>query len=240
MKIALFAAFPQELTHIRKDCIRIEKPKERPFPVSVHAHFSHTVITVVTGIGAANAESALNHVLERYHPEIILSIGFGGALYKDAGIADLVWASRVFLITENSTDVMELSDGGDFPGELFMRRGSIITLEKQMKKSELNKVLPQGLAFPVCDMETFPLARGASRKGLPFFAVRSITDLVEEDIPAELFDVCDESGRYRLSRASRLLLGKPKLIPDSLRLARRAARASKRLSQAVRSLVETL
>ncbi len=240
MNIALFAAFPQELMHILKDYILIEKPKERPFPITIRAHLSHTVITVVTGIGAANAESALNHVLEWYRPEAIVSIGFGGALYKNAGIGDLVWASRVFFVTENGMDTMELSDSADIIDKLSMRRGSIITLDHQMKKSELNKVLPPGLTFPVCDMETFPLARGSVQKGLHFFAIRSITDRAEEDIPLELFSVCDDSGRYRLSQASRLLFSKPKLIPDSIKFARRATRASKYLSHAVRSLLEIL
>ncbi len=240
MNIALFAAFPQELTYTLKDCVLIDKPKASPFPISVNAYLSHTVIAVVTGVGAANAESALNHALERYKPEIILSIGFGGALYKNAEIGDLVWASRVFFVSEEGMEAMELSGSDDIPGRLCMRRGSIITLEKQMIKSDLKEILPPGLIFPVCDMETFPLARVASRKGLSFFAIRAITDRADEDIPEEFFSVCDESRMYRFSRAARLIIGKPKLIQESIKLARRATLASKQLSQAVRSLLQLL
>jgi hypothetical protein len=108
-----------------------------------------------------------------------------------------------------------------------------------MKKSEIKKALPR-LPLPVCDMETFPLAKLSMRKGLPFFAIRSITDRADEEIPLELLDVSDESGQYKLSRALRLILSRPKLISEIAKLGRNSRIASNSLWHAVKTLVETL
>jgi hypothetical protein len=89
-------------------------------------------------------------------------------------------------------------------------------------------------------METFPLAKAALARGLPFVAIRSITDRSHEEIPPELLCVSDESGNYRLSRALDVLLRKPSLIPRAIHLRRNSAIASRNLWRAVKALMEVL
>ncbi len=238
MIAAVFAAFPQELKHIYK---------------AVH-NPTCDVIAVQTGMGAANTETAFRRALRELRPDIVLSIGFGGALYEDAGIGDIVWSSRALLIRgdrigqhdHQTEDAVPGSDLGRRIGEKLSERaaareGSIVTLPEMKTKSKIKNVIPSDLAFPVCDMETFFLARLSHQNRMPFLALRAITDRQDEDIPRELLEVTDDgTGRYRLSRAVGLLLRKPKLIPASIRLGMNAARASKSLGKAVDSLVEIL
>ncbi|HUI67916.1 MAG TPA: hypothetical protein VL087_06880 [Nitrospirota bacterium] len=253
MIAAVFAAFPQELKHIRKNGHSTQSLETRPFPLQGKPHPTCDIIAIQTGIGAANTETAFWRVLQKFRPDIVLSAGFGGALYEDAKIGDIVWSSRALLIGGDRTrqhehpaeDAVPGSDLGNRIGKKLRERTaarevSIVTLQEMMTKSKIKKMIPYDLPFPVCDMETFYLARLAHQNRVPFLAIRSITDRLDEDVPPELLAVTDATGRYRFSRAFGLLLAKPKLIPASIRLGRNAARASKNLGKALDSLVEIL
>ncbi len=243
MRIAIFSAFPQELKQTVRNLRDVKKFKKNPFTLLFSRYSSNEIILAQTGMGTGNAEAALKYILEKHPPDIIASIGFGGALYPGAVIGELVRASKVLLISGNAVDVLELPNVEIFSkihDRIAMRKGSIVTLEQWMNKSEIKKVLPQELLFPVCDTETYPLAKLSIQRGLPFLAVRSITDRTDEDIPTGLLGVTDGSGDYRLSRAVKVLLRNPNLIPAGIRLGINSRRASKNLWRAVRSLIEIL
>jgi nucleoside phosphorylase len=244
VRVAVFSAFPQELRHIIKNLGVTRILRKHPFTLFLTRYSSREIVVVQTGIGTHNAEAALNYVIKEHPPDLIVSAGFGGALYDGAEIGELVWASRVLLVDGDVTDTLDFREGREIfsalSRKITMREGSILTLARWMKKTEIKSILPEALSFPVCDMETFPLARTSLHKGLRFFAVRSITDRANEEIPPELLGVSDESGRYKLSRALALLLKKPHLIPSSVKLGRGSAIASKNLWRSVRAMIELL
>ncbi len=198
---------------------------------------------IQTGIGLRNAEVAFEYVLQGNRPDFVLSIGFGGALYSSANIGDLIWPSRVLLINDGIAESIELPEArkkaGMISGKVTVHEGNILTLGRRTKKSEIGNELYRGLPFPVCDMETFPLAKMAAERGLPFFALRCITDRAEEEIPSALYNVTDKSGHYRLSLALTLLLRNPWLVPDCIKLGRNSQVASRNLWHAIRYLIET-
>jgi adenosylhomocysteine nucleosidase len=252
MIVAIFAAFPQELKHIRNRAAT-QNPGGRPFPSQGKQHPACDIIAVQTGVGSKNTETAFLRVLRERRPDFVLSAGFGGALYEHAGIGDIVWSSHAFLLRGDKRkqyehlveDAIPDSDLGRRIGEKLRdrttaREGSIVTLPDMMTKANIKNMISGDLPFPVCDMETFYLARLSHQNRVPFLALRSITDRLEEDVPPELLAVTDGTGRYRFSRAFGLLLAKPTLIPASVRLGRNAARASKSLGKAVDSLIEIL
>jgi adenosylhomocysteine nucleosidase len=264
MRLEIFSAFPQELKHMRENLKIIESLRKGPFNIFFAEYSSKEVVLVQTGMNIHNANPTLEYILEEHCPDLILSLGFGGALYDGALVGDLVWASRVVFIPEGilegETHTFLMSEGEEtfyrhepyileVPGvreivsrlsKVTMHEGCILTLERWMKKSEIKNIITQELSRPVCDMETFPLAKLSMQRGLPFFAVRSITDQADEEIPLELLDISDESGNYRFSRALRLIVCKPKLIPDIIKLGRNSKIASKNLWHVVESLLEIL
>ena len=214
-----------------------------PFEIYFVEHPSHEILMVQAGMGFRSAETALRYVLKEYNPDFIASIGFGGALYRGAAAGDLIWPSKVFFISDKVEDTLELPDAGKISdrlsGKVIAHEGTVFTLQRWMKKSEIKGIIPE-LPLPVCDMETFPLAKLSVLQGLPFFAVRSITDTADEEIPHEFLTVSDKSGKYMLSRSLKLLLSKPKLIRKAARLGMTSRIAARNLSHAVRALVEIL
>ncbi len=244
MRIALFSAFPHELREILRNTRATKSLKRNSFEVSHAEYFSHRLIVVLTGIGIRNAENALRCVLDEQVPDVVVSTGFGGALYEGARIGDVVWASRALFMTEDHLELIELQNGRDlferFPETVSVREGSTVTLDTWRKKAEVRKIVPMECSLPVCDMETFPLARLSLERGLGFFAFRSITDRSDEEIPPELLGVSDESDTYRLSRAVKLLLSRPALIPVSIKLGINAYIAGKSLWQATSAFLRAL
>jgi len=251
MKVALFSGFPQELTYIIKN-LRAERVRNFPFVIWSARAASNEIIIVLSGMGTINSEAAWNYVNEEYRPDYIISAGFGGALYEGAGIGDLIAASNVLLYPDpaEKTPADRHQNYLEVPGaKNVMRRmtragivqeGSILTLRHRLDKTEIEKGLLQGLSFPVCDMETFSLAKLSLLEDLPFFAIRAITDRFHEEIPQELFGVTDASGNYSLSRALRIILGNPALIPSSIRMGKNAWLASRKLCKATEELIRVL
>jgi adenosylhomocysteine nucleosidase len=241
VRVAIFSAFPQEIKQIIKH-LKAERSFERhPLTTFSARYSSKEIIIVLTGMGKANAERAVEYTITKYSPDLALSVGFGGALYEGAVIGDVVWGSRAFLIQDDITETLDLPNLKDIVGSLpenfAVREGSILTLATWMKKADIKKFLPNELSLPVCDMETFFLAKLAMEKRLPFFAIRSITDRSGEEIPREFMSVTDQHGKYKLSRALKLILGKPKLMGDIIRIGRNSRTASIHLWYALRSVI---
>ncbi|HXX82197.1 MAG TPA: hypothetical protein VEI46_11655 [Thermodesulfovibrionales bacterium] len=242
--MAIFSAFPHEIGLLVKNLNAARISKTLPFTLFRAPCASGEVIVVQTGMGIRNAETSLDFVIKEYSPHMILSSGFGGALYDNATIGELIWASRVLLVNNAVRDTIDLPDSDHLfnrlSQKLTVRKGSVVTLEQWTKKPEIKRTLPRALPFPVCDMETFPLAKATITRGLPFVAIRSITDLSHEEIPPELLSVSDESGNYRLARSLKVLFGNPSLIPRALSLGKNSAIASQNLWRAVKALMELL
>jgi nucleoside phosphorylase len=244
MRIAVFSAFPQELRPIAKNFGATQSSRKCPCAVFSARYACHEILLVQIGIGPRNAETAMNYIFKEFTPDYVVSVGFGGALYEGAVIGELTWAPRVLSLKESDMETLEIPDAGTIAGKLngriALHEKCVLTLDRWMTKSEIKKMLPVDISPPVCDMETFPLAKIAIQRGLPFFAIRSITDRAHEEIPRELLSVCDESGHYSLLCALRLIRHKPELIPSIIKLGKNSYRASKNLLLAVRSLIEVL
>jgi adenosylhomocysteine nucleosidase len=254
LRLAIFSAFPQEIKQLVRGFRPVEKSERHSLVLYFARYFSREIIIVQTGIGAENTEAALKYVIKDYSPDLVLSVGFGGALYDGASAGDIVCGDRVFLIPGNISkrstpdrmklDSEEIPDAAAIASRLSdrvqMHVGCILTLERHLEKSVIRKMLPGDLSFPVCDMETYFLARLAKEMALPFLGLRAITDRADEEIPVELLRVTDESGKYRLSLAVGLILRRPQIITHIFRIGKNARAASINLSHAVRALIEVL
>jgi len=245
MKILVTGALPHEL----KPFLKHLKPQGQlpagVFRVTQTTYLSHEIMLAITGIGIHNAEDTVKSVLDVLNADFLLSIGFAGALSEGVRIGDLVAATSVSLVSGNSMkETVLISDERGLlnrvGGNVAARAGSFFTLEKLMEKKAVRHFVPGDAAYPVCEMETFPLAVIALERQMPFLAVRSITDLADEEIPPEFVELVDSSGQHQSARAVGLLLRKPRLIPLAARLAARSHKAAEALWLAFDALAHAL
>jgi nucleoside phosphorylase len=89
------------------------------------------------------------------------------------------------------------------------------------------------------DMESYWVAKAAADRGLPFLAVRAISDL-QEDLLLPFDQMADADGKPSLRRLAAHLVREPGSLVTVVRLARNAARARRALTTGVACTVAAL
>ncbi len=249
-RLLICAAIPHEFKYIRRNL----SPKELQSSTAGRAFTAQTAsaeITLLqTGIGIHNAESSIESLLKEVHPDLIISLGFGGALQEGVAAGELVRASKIIFLRSRTNGASSLKTTdislpkanltGIFGSSISFREGCIVTLENPMTKQEIRNVLPGNIPFPVCDMETFALATIAARSHLPFVAVRAISDTSDQEISQEVFDIIDSSGKTSYARLLVSLLKKPSLIKILISLGLNSEKAAKRLGDLVTCFLDNV
>ncbi|MGD0228812.1 MAG: hypothetical protein ABSC19_00450 [Syntrophorhabdales bacterium] len=244
MRLVLFSALSREVRETTRMLGGRTRLQGLPFRAFCVRHPSHSLTFAETGMGIESATRVFLHMLQRDRPDAAISLGYCGSLSPDASIGDLIWASKVCLVEGRGVETLALDDAlgvlGTLSSRLPIRAGTFLTLNRWRKKHELVRTIPQGMPLPVCDMETFGLARLSVDHGLPFFAIRAVSDASGEDIPFDPWSVCDSSGTYRLYRALGLFLSRPHLLAHAIKLRRNSKIASRNLALAVSALLQIL
>ncbi len=244
MKLLILAAFPREARETMRIAGGGKKIGGLPFRAFRAGRHPHALTVVETGLGVKNAGRVLHRVLEADAFDAVISLGYCGALTDEAGVGDLVWGSQIRLVDGERVESLTLPDKGEVLKALSLRlpiRPAVfLTLKQWLKKGELARFLVPPMPLPVCDMETFALARLSLERKLPFFAIRAVSDEAHVDLAFDPRDVCDHAGVFRLRRALRLFLTRPRLLAQAAQLGRNSKIASARLALAVDALLDLL
>lgn len=172
----------------------------------------------VGGMGAAAAARA-GAAIAAARPRAILAVGFCGALDPGLAVGDLVAAEHV----------VDEATGERFPADPGLlaaapgRRGVLVSARRIARTPEARARL-RGTAV---DLESAALARAARDAGVPFLAVRAVTDTTRHRMP-DFERIAGDTGTLRPWPAARYFLARPRELPWLVRLgpaARTAGRA---------------
>jgi adenosylhomocysteine nucleosidase len=208
-KIAIVAALEREIHPLVKSWpSREQQHSGRTF------RFYENGGTVVTcgGIGPEPARRATEAILSLYHPTMIYSAGFAGALDATLKVGDILLPRRVV----NAADGSSLDTG---QGE-----GVLISFSS-VAGPEQKKMLANSYAAQAVDMEAAAVGRAAELRGIPFAVVKAISD--ENDFtlpPMERFIQAD--GKFNAAGFARFAILRPWTWGATLRLAGNSRRAS--------------
>lgn len=251
MRILVFAALKNEVKYILRKGDRAPAPLEcrsAGRDIYTSARDGKEIIIALTGMGVKNAEIRAGELLRAQRPDLVLSIGFAGALYENARHGDIVCPEKAFL--HPGAEALEIS-GPDFDS-LFAGlaektasppgRGPVITLSKWVEKPALKNFpsprSPEETA--VCDMETFALAATALKSGLRFFAIRAVSDKLDEEIQFDPLEIADPNGYVSVPRAALKFIKSPRLLPKAMGLRKSSDIAARSLARALSALIESL
>ncbi len=143
-----------------------------------------------------------------------MSIGFAGGLVPQCHVGDVLTPATV--IDSSSGDIFATSDG---KGVLVTATGVMAEAEKQSLAARYNA--------QAVDMEASAVARVAQENGIPFFAVKAISDEVGFAMPPLQQFVSD--GQVRTSKLLAYVAVRPSLWPALMRLGKNAKTASSQL-----------
>jgi adenosylhomocysteine nucleosidase len=207
-----------------------------------------TGVVAVSGMGAEAAARAASWIFQRYQPQALISLGFGGAVTPGLPPGALV-LGETYWGYEPETGKLGALPAPPFPAtpaELLEKlrsrglpafQGSIVTSPKVIHKAGQGGPL-QCLAHPVLDMETRVLTLSARQRDVPFLGLRAVTDTAEEEIPELLRQAALKGQMPTVGAALAWLAADPRRLPVLLRLWRRSRLAAERLAQALEVVLE--
>jgi nucleoside phosphorylase len=192
------------------------------------------VVLAVTGDGPSRAERGLVAFLQATPCAGVIGIGLAGALTSDLRAGDLVTARGILdedgrAVATDARWVAAAEASGATACTLFSTRSIVRSAAEKAILAGKNVSAPAAV-----DLESAAWARAAMAFGLPFAVLRVIADAANDEVPGFIADSARPDGSIRRERVVLAALAKPqKRIPELIRLARAARRASHRLAEAV-------
>jgi len=193
-----------------------------------------------TGEGIVNAERHLDAWLEKRRAHAVLSIGFAGALSSSLKAGDLVIADEV-RDSSAAPDAKLLTAARRVRADgSWIHFGVALTSNEILWKAQSKRALAESLAVDeigAVDMESTAIARVCGRRGLPFLVVRSITDLLDEDLPLDFNQFRNFDGRVDSKRVMKAALVRPGAFRGLWQLRKRSQLCAERMAEFVSRLV---
>jgi adenosylhomocysteine nucleosidase len=201
----------------------------------------------LTGMGAEAAAEAARQVIALWESEIIISLGFGGAVLPGMVPGQVVLGAsfgrydpetgRLAKVEAPAPPrlLLELAaslESAGLPADI----GCFISTPGIIHKGRQGGPL-RGLAQPVLDLETAALAAVAAAAGLPFLALRVITDTAEEEIPDFLREGWEPGYGPGFAKALGWLAKDPRRLAPLLHLWGRSRLGARRLAAALQVIL---
>ncbi len=237
--VAVIAALREELVPL---CSRLKAKKihSRNGQVYYCAEMkTKRIILVRAGMGSNNARKALLFLFRIRKPELVVNMGFAGALSEELGQGDIttvtetmLWPSCKKIILEKSASLVPGSTGGR-----VIHRVLGLTVRKLYFKKEMARLVFLGGKKAVIDLETYHYAKICRDMGVPLVVIRSITDRLSDEFLFGLDDISDSNGHIKPAMALKKAISKPVLIPHFWKLWRISSESANNLAELCTSLI---
>jgi adenosylhomocysteine nucleosidase len=216
-RTALIAAMPAEL----KPIIRGWK-HERRNGIHTWAHRDDNLyVAACAGAGQAAATRAFAEIEKDSPIDLVFSIGWAGALTPDLAPGT----------AHNLAGVIDVQTGERFrcdagAGELWLA-----TSPKVADESEKRRIASTYSAALV-DMEAAAIARLAQMRGIPFYAIKAISDPLGAKLP-DFNRFLSQQGQFRTFRFSINAALRPWYWPSLARMGENSRKASQSITESL-------
>jgi len=206
---------------------RFRPISDLPLPVTVTSFGTTEVYTALAGAGAPDAHY-FRDLTTQFTPSLGIVTGVAAGLKPDWRPGDMLVARSVC-----GPGGEEKIAGDPRLIDLAMQCGAkpaptLITLPR-IARTVAEKVCLASLG-DAADMESWPLIKQWSTRGIPSLALRVILDAVEMPMTCDFEAAMDAHGQVRITQIMAQLVRRPQLLLDFLRLARQSRRSLKILA----------
>ena len=217
-KLAIIAALEREVSPLIRDWTRVPRDHEgRKFTFFEHAE----TVLVCGGIGMQAARRAAEAAIALYHPDLIHSVGFAGALYPALRAGDLFSPSLVLDASDGSRSRLPGADG------------TLLTFMEVAGVDQKSK-LAQAYGAQAIDMEAAAVAASAAAHGIPFAVTKVISDELNFEMPG-MSAFIDAGGQFKTMRFTFFAVLRPWLWTRLAVLARNSSVAARALAARLQS-----
>jgi adenosylhomocysteine nucleosidase len=222
MKLLFVASNVMESRGLLRRCAQVR-------PLNLPLHWSrtgflgdHEILLTANGAGARRAAAAVDAALASFRPDALVSMGFCGALDPSLAIAGIVVATTIFA---GDRAFAAESPVAAPPHHL----GPICSLDHVAATAAEKRGLHSTGAIAV-EMEAAGVAQRAQTLGLPFFCIKSVTDLAGETMANDFNAVLRSDGRFDTIKILASSLRHPWVrLPELFRLRSRGLLAARSL-----------
>jgi adenosylhomocysteine nucleosidase len=215
---ALVAALEREVAGLIRDAKRVAREHEgRTF---IFFERDESVI-VCGGIGVEAARRAAEAAIALYHPVLVQSVGFAGALEAGLRVGDMFCPGVVVDVRDGSR--------AEIPGG----NGGVLLTFVEVARREQKMKLAKAFGAQAVDMEAAGVAAAAKAHGLRFSAARVISDELDFEMP-ETARFIDARGRFRTAGFAIFVALRPWLWRRVALLAGNSSKAAKVLCEHLR------
>jgi len=237
--VAVVAAMAEELAGIRR---RSTGPRGRLEVGGAHAVTlgERPVVLSVIGEGPHNAARATETLLETVALSGVVIVGVAGGLTSDLQPGALLVGREVLAggAPAPPPDPRWLER---IPNDPAVHRGTIVSLASMLCTRESKSAARARLGrsgSAAVDLETATVAKVAASRGVPYIAVRAISDTAGESLPLDFNRFRDDSGRIDRFRVARHSMLRPGLVAPLWRSRRRLSLCAENLARLIVPLLE--
>ncbi len=209
------------------------------------------VIVATGALGRTRAQRAASDLIEQYHPAVVVSAGFSGAVQEGIKPGDIFMCDRLFgvegpplmwradeagerpLIDVEALEA--LVTGGTHKLEGF-QTGGCLSVPELVLTAPKKAWIGNEFQVAVVDMESYWVNEKCAEYGIPNLTVRSVFDPVDQDLPAFIGEAASESNLRRIGRAMKHVATKPSDATKLFTLASHSKVASASLGRFLSSL----
>lgn len=243
-RVLLSFALPQEYGPLKSFMRPWKLIHKHPYKVYHYTDNEKKVLLLETGMGRKVAQEALEWILKRDSPDLMISAGFGGSLSQKLPVGTVCLGGSFMLVEEpgrseiGSPIYMILSDQlKAFCEQHHVFQSSIITANQPEPKQKLAASLKQNNPS-LLDMETHFMAQMAIHQKIPFLCFRSVSDGVENEIEFDLSDISDHRGRVQIGKVIGSIVAEPNIIKAYWASWKRSSKAAKALALVLADFLE--
>jgi adenosylhomocysteine nucleosidase len=183
------------------------------------------VAVLVTGVGARNAQRAVQSALGRRRPNLVLTCGFAGGLRPGLSLGSIVYC------TDHAPDLAEPLRKLGAVAARFHCAPRIAT------SAEEKAALWAKTAADAVEMESGVIDQLCSEQQIPCATVRVISDTAEQDLPLDFNALMTEQLELDYGKLARAIACAPQRIPALIQLRRQTRQAALRLGQTLHELI---
>lgn len=189
----------------------------------------HRVVLMVGGAGNENSYRAAQYLARSYPLRGLVSVGFAGGLSAGVGAGDVIAASKVADIASKR---WFLCDSALLPARCDLQ-GDLVAANEVVSTAAEKRALGAEWHAVAVDMESAGVAGAALEAGLPFHALKCITDSVEQSLAIDFNRCRSEDKDFSLWAVVWQGLTTFQGVGDLVRLAWNSRRAASALAAAL-------
>jgi len=244
--IAILGAVTEEIAGIKReinisDRVRLDKSE-----AWFGKYQGRNIVLVRTGVGRKRAQNATQQVIDKFNPEVIISMGYAGALTEGLNVGDMFVASTIFS-PESDSNSFEMDDPKNLkwlelakktppPENVKLKIGRLITVDMVVHTPKAKKELGSRFRAEAVEMETLEIALLARVNKIAFISIRGISDAMNHEL-IDCSSFLGSDGELSKLRAGWYVLTHPKSLKNAFSLRSNTQIATQNLTDFISRLV---